>query len=454
MRKVGVREVCCALLGAMLLVSCGERATELDQGSQPIVGGKTETGWKGVGALKITAGWMMGTCTATLIADQWVLTAAHCVTNLSGTKLTPRNVVFFVGENVNGSSLSYQADAFAVYPTYSDGAGFHSDIALVHVNKPVASSVPRMSYVTGKVLAPEADLFYVGFGATEGVSGSGSGLKRSATVAVDRIAERVYSSKFEGSGICMGDSGGPGLLQTTDGKWLVAGVNSKGGAASGDPCRSSGIHTNVAFYHTWISKKIGVAFPSCKQDAATCLCPEACQADGTCENNQCEGASCREIYGCMNGCAAEDMICAVLCEAEGTPAAQGQFDAIAMCAQKYCKSATTDQAFSDCLEKSCKQPVDACFPVITGDKTCEEVYSCLTACPADDVKCQQGCYDTGTGEAQKALVDMFTCFDTKCKDITDETEFDTCVKTQCAEQVKSCLPNEPLETEPATPATP
>ena len=246
-----------------------------EQGSA-IVQGKLEKGFSGVGALTLTVagyGYAGSFCTGTLIADQWVLTAAHCLMEYSDIKVTPRMVSFFIGQDANPNGFSkptgsfYQADAFYVHEAYTSSA-HRGDVALVHLNKVVAPEVTRYAYARESYLFPNASVTYVGYGCTEGLQQTGSGIKRSAVIPVASVFNQTYQSKFIGSGVCFGDSGGPGLFPRPDGSYVAVGINSTtGGAIPGtDPCKTGGYHTAVFYYHPWITGKLTGTQPSCKSD--------------------------------------------------------------------------------------------------------------------------------------------------------------------------------------------
>jgi len=442
-----------------------------EQGSA-IVQGKLEKGFSGVGALTLTVagyGYAGSFCTGTLIADQWVLTAAHCLMEYSDIKVTPRMVSFFIGQDANPNGFSkptgsfYQADAFYVHEAYTSSA-HRGDVALVHLNKVVAPEVTRYAYARESYLFPNASVTYVGYGCTEGLQQTGSGIKRSAVIPVASVFNQTYQSKFIGSGVCFGDSGGPGLFPRPDGSYVAVGINSTtGGAIPGtDPCKTGGYHTAVFYYHPWITGKLTGTQPSCKSDPKICVCDTACQGDGSCNNDLCQTSSCRDVYLCFSQCDPVDQDCAMGCYQNGTAQAQGQVDSMSQCLAKHCTPAQEgDPVDQACIEKFCKAEVNACFPVVTGEQSCEQVYGCISQCGKDDAKCQQNCFDTGTKEAQDALVGLFGCFDEKCASITDDAQWKECVNIQCLDKINACFPPEnnppPADstgTTPVQPATP
>ncbi|MCA9513826.1 MAG: trypsin-like serine protease, partial [Myxococcales bacterium] len=239
-----------------------------------IVNGETETGWVGVGALTTVRGTRYGGayCTAELVAPQWVLTAGHCVAgeDLSDQGITPASTRFFIGADARGGGGGsepdgdfYQADAFVPHPGYDPrGNSSSHDIGLVHLATPVAGEVPIYGLMEGNLQTYAAangplDVFTVGYGATEGIRSSGSGLKRSTHVALSSFGPGYYTSLFDGTGTCFGDSGGPGFITLEGGVPVIIGVTSAGagclpGDSDCDPCQTETYVTRVDSHLAWI----------------------------------------------------------------------------------------------------------------------------------------------------------------------------------------------------------
>jgi secreted trypsin-like serine protease len=206
-------------------------------------------------------------CGGTLIADLWVLTAAHCV-ETDGVAEQPEDLFLLVNtfdlNNAVGDALDI-SDIF-IHEDYSDINNPVNDVALLRLSVPTDAPVAQL---LTRPLELDELVFAAGWGAKQHTELDGSfdfpSLLQGAEVQAltqpicnqlpayeGRIDESMVCAGFPDGKIdsCQGDSGGPLYLQDTDGSLKLAGVTSWGDgcALPGAP----GVYADVGYFLDWI----------------------------------------------------------------------------------------------------------------------------------------------------------------------------------------------------------
>lgn len=192
-----------------------------------------------------------GDCLGTLIASEWLLTAAHCA------ELLREDSTFEVGSQTLGMTALF---------LHEDYDGELHDIGLVQLDA-VVSGVDTLTWYTAGDEAGQEVLFVGRGDSGTGVDGQRDaildGLTRQATNTIEDIQGGYLRFTFhspdepgvtEYEGISGdGDSGGPALVATESG-WSVAGLSSYQDRA-GNPLGTYGVeefYTRVSDYDGWI----------------------------------------------------------------------------------------------------------------------------------------------------------------------------------------------------------
>ncbi|MFH2009403.1 MAG: trypsin-like serine protease [bacterium] len=274
--------------------------------SRPIIDGTPDTSpaHKAVVALMWGSG-PSNFCSGTLIAPEVVLTAAHCVVDISPTLLE----VFF-GNDVDAAGERREVVEVMPHPLYEPDL-IRYDLGLVRLGSPAPADATPIPYLPVNLALTAADqgalVDFVGFGQTENNT---SGLKLIATGAITRVCDGPDQCTWNGApvapaafaysmvdgGPCHGDSGGPAFV-VRQSREYVAGVTSYGDA----DCTFYGVSTRPAAYAAWIDAFIAGVPEDCAspgdEDAdslADCADPD-CDEHPACSPRACHTA---ETLGC------------------------------------------------------------------------------------------------------------------------------------------------------------
>jgi secreted trypsin-like serine protease len=242
-----------------LLLTKSVCAAPLSVMSDDIVGGSKvsdrDTISKSVVALYREEGGQGMLCSATLIAKNMAVTAAHCVE--AGTD----GMVVIFGTDIKVDAQdAVRVIGSEIQPLWS---AQHStdqdmgDIAVVRFESDAPANFKPAHMASNKLILKAGDtVTLAGFGITQANSQAGAGVLRKADVQVvnpDFGKTEMIFDQTDGAGACHGDSGGPAFAKVGAKTYLVGVTNRSYPDSAPDNCKQQVVYTKIMAYRAWIT---------------------------------------------------------------------------------------------------------------------------------------------------------------------------------------------------------
>jgi MYXO-CTERM domain-containing protein len=245
---------------------------EVERTAAPIVFGREADGtrWPAVGALLDNANRHSVFCSATLVAKDALVGAAHCFDGIAG-KAERVSVVLGASDATKTTAEQRRAVAeIIVHPGWRgftggdpDGLDATNDIAIVKLAAPVedVAPIPLLSEdALDDALVSGGQVLLVGYGITNETGRGAGGRLHEGDALVRRRTPTTLLAGGEGtSDSCRYDSGGPAFadLAPMGGQPALVGITSREWARSKRKCGDGGVYTLATSFRSWIEETTG-----------------------------------------------------------------------------------------------------------------------------------------------------------------------------------------------------
>lgn len=257
----GVLTKVVSLLAMMaLLSSCGKNQNEqliLSSQQDNIIGGQEISSINDPVAKSTVLVYdtvAKGICTGSLLGNNIVLTAAHCIGR------QPQNMLIIFTQNSKTATKDLARAVTGAVTNklwaISNKAGKdHGDIALIKYSGATpagytaATLLPNPAYLKNGSM-----ILLAGFGISNGTTKQGAGVLRQVMTLISNAQfsqTEIQVEQRSGRGACHGDSGGPAFI-VAGGNYFLWGVTSRGYQDREDKCNQFGVYTNAFVYYKWI----------------------------------------------------------------------------------------------------------------------------------------------------------------------------------------------------------
>ncbi len=313
---------------ALFLVACVEQGPTPEASgpslAQAIYGGTQAANDPAVFGLAISIPGGQATCTATLIGQRTLLTAAHCAEG--ATEIWATNKTAFTQNDADYIEVT----SSLIHSGWAGDPGENSDDLALLLLKNAVTTTPKQWNMQASNVPDGKTVRMVGYGVDEN---GNAGTKKQSAQVIDAVTTHLlHFDQRNGHGVCQGDSGGPVFSTGADGVERVVGVASfvSANAPGQDACAIAGAHTRVDVYSSWITAwMVKNETPTCARDGLckqSCTTPDldcTCAADGQC-TTACADPSfdpdCGANCGADGVCSASTDVCPapdVDCKAQG-----------------------------------------------------------------------------------------------------------------------------------------